>query len=112
MIVDINPLKPGKLEAYKAFVAIITGPRKKEFSDLLKRYGLKTAEVFYQKLGDREFVIVIHQAEDDALDRLSHFESSKNPYDIWFSQQLKTLHDFTGITNPHSELLFSFNAES
>ena len=50
-IVDTIPLKPGKLEAYKKFTAEITGPRQKEFADLLNRYGLKTVNTSYQTIG-------------------------------------------------------------
>jgi len=37
----VHPLKPGKLKEYKEFCAEITGPGKREYGDLLKRYGLK-----------------------------------------------------------------------
>ena len=50
MIVDINPLKPGMLAAYKNFCKEITGPRQKEFADLLKRYWLSTANVYHHKI--------------------------------------------------------------
>jgi hypothetical protein len=43
----INPLRPGKLEEYKAFAAEITGPRGKKYDDLLKRYHLKTTRLIF-----------------------------------------------------------------
>lgn len=106
-LVYINPLKSGKLNEYKAFAAEITGPRKKEYTDLLKRYGLKTAKVYYHKLGSKEFVIVIHNAEDDATEKLANFPTSDHPHDRWFFEQLKNLHDF-GNGETQAELLFTF----
>ncbi len=103
----VNPLKPGKLKEYKAFSAENTGPRKREYMDLLKRYGLRNAKVYYHKMGNKEFVIVIHDAEDDALERLANFASSTNPYDRWFFEQLQKLHDFDG-SETQAQLLFSF----
>ena len=110
-IVDINPLKPGKLDAYKAFAAEITGPRKKEFADLLQRYGLKTVNAYYHKINDVDFVIVVHLAEDDARKRLENFNSSKNAMDQWFIEQLNEIHDFEPLNGkPQSSTpLFAFN---
>lgn len=101
----VNPLKPGKLSEYKAFCAENRGPRKREYLDLLHRYGLKNVKIYYQTLSGREFVIVVHDAEDDAVERLANFASSKNPYNIWFLEQLNRLHDFSGIEEPQAELL-------
>ncbi len=41
-LVYMNPLKSGKLEAYKKFIATFLGPRKAEYIDLLKRYDVST----------------------------------------------------------------------
>lgn len=105
-LVFINPLKPGKLKEYKAFSAENTGPRKQDYIDLLHRYGLRNVKVYYHKLEDKEFIIVLHDAEDDALERLKNFSSSTNSYDCWFKEQLENLHDLDD--NPHPELLFNF----
>lgn len=109
-ILYVNPLKKGKLKEYKEFSAQNTGPRKKEYIDLLKRYGLRNAKVYYHKLGGIDFVMVIHDAEDDALQRLEKFSESTNPYDQWFWQQLVHLHDFSHLEgDPRAPLLFSFD---
>ena len=110
-IVDICPLKPGKLAAYKAFAAEITGPRKKEFADLLKRYGLHTANTYYHKIGDTEFVVVVHVAEPDARKRLQSFGTSQNLMDQWFCKQLEMLIDHAPLNNggdQEAQLIFSF----
>ncbi len=105
----VIPLKPGKLEEYKAFTAENMGPRKKEYADLLKRYGLHFVKVYYHKLGEKEFVIVIHDTEDDAIDRLAHFSTSTHHYDRWFTEQLAKLHDFHDLKDGSlTECLLSF----
>lgn len=106
-IVFINPLKPGKLKEYKAFSAENTGHRKHEYIDLFNRYGLKNVKVYHHKLGDKEFIIVIHDAEDDAVERLANFSSSTNSYDQWFVEQLEKLHDLD--KESCAQLLFEFD---
>lgn len=106
-LVFVNPLKPGKLKEYRAFCAQNTGPRKREYLDLMKRYGIKNAKVYYHRVGEKEIVVVVHDAEDDALERLKGFASSTNPYDRWFVEQLQKMHDFSDGDN-QTEHLFSF----
>ena len=109
-LVFINPLKPGKLKEYKAFAAQITGPGREEYNDMLRRYGHLHTRVYYHNLGGREFVIVIHDSEDDVEARLAKFTTSAHPYDRWFMQQLNHLHDFD-IEAGKSELLFVYKTK-
>ena len=110
-LVDINPLKPGKVAAYKAFTDEINGPRRAEFMDLLKRYGLKSAEAYFHKIGDVDFVVVVHIIEDDARERLAHFGTSTHPMDQWFVKQLAELHDESPLNGAPREAkpIFSYN---
>jgi hypothetical protein len=105
----INPLKTGKLEEYKAFAAEITGPRRKEFVDLLRRYHLKTSEVWHHKLGDVEYVIVRHEVENNVADPLANWPTSTHPFDQWFQQQLNNLHDMEDVIPPN--LLFALDTQ-
>ncbi|MCB1107959.1 MAG: hypothetical protein KDK76_07690 [Chlamydiia bacterium] len=109
-ITFINPLKAGRLEAYKTFTEEILGPRREEYSDLMKRYGLKTAKVYSHALNGQEFIIVVHDAEDDAMERLSTFASSEHPFDQWFFKQLTELHEFEEGGDTLAKHLFSFEA--
>lgn len=108
-ILFVNPLKPGKLNEYKAFSAEITGPRRKEFVDLLKRYHLKTSEVWQHKLGDIEYVIVRHDVEEGVTNPLENWLTSTHPFDQWFQQQLLNLHDMNNVIPPN--LLFSLDTQ-
>jgi len=107
-ILFINPMKPGKFGEYKAFVAEITGPKKSEFMDLLKRHHLNTSEVWHHQLGNLEYVIVYHEVDDNAPDPLASWASSSHPFDKWFQEQLNNLHDMEGVKLP--ELLFHIDA--
>ncbi|HSX25881.1 MAG TPA: hypothetical protein VLE89_02605 [Chlamydiales bacterium] len=86
-------LKPGVHAAYRLFAAEITGPRKQEYTSLLKRYGLKSTKVWYQTFGDREYAMIFHEAQDDALDRLKTWSSSTHPFDLWFGKQLANFYE-------------------
>jgi len=101
------PLKPGMLNAYKAFAAEITGPRKKEYSALLKRYGLKNGKVWHQKFGAKEYVMVYHEAENDVHERLKSWSSSTQPFDVWFRGELDKCYE-DAMAEAH--LLFEFEA--
>lgn len=106
-ILFINPLKPGKLNEYKKFAAEITGPRRKEFIDMLKRYHLRTSEVWQHKLGEIEYVSVRHEVEKGITDPLANWLTSTHPFDQWFQQQLLNLHDMENMTPPN--LLFALD---
>ena len=96
-IVDIVPLKTGHMEAYQAFLAKLAGPRHAAFVDMLERYGLKTADVYFHTVAGVPFAIVTHLAEDDARIRLEKFASSTHPMEQWFCEQLAALHDFAPL---------------
>lgn len=106
-LVFINPLKSGKLEEYKKFSATNIGVKQKDYTDLLKRYGLKNAKVYYHVENQKESVVVVHDAEDDAIAKLANFPSPDYPYDKWFLEQLNDLHPTT--ENNQAQLLFEFN---
>ena len=108
-ILFVNPLRPGKLEEYKVFAAEITGPRRKEFIDLLKRYRLKTSEVWVHQLGDINYVIVRHEVENAIANPLANWLTSTHPFDQWFQQQLSRLHDMEAVIPPN--LLFALDTQ-
>ena len=95
------------LASYKAFTAEITGPRKKEYSALLRRYGLRNCKVWHQKFGAKEYVIVCHEADNDTHERLKSWPSSTHPFDVWFREQLNKCYE-DAMEEAH--LLFEFEA--
>lgn len=109
-IVFINPLKEGKFKEYKAFSEHNIGPGKKEYNAFLKKLGLHDARVFHHTINGKEYIVVMHEAEDDSLDRISHLANSKDPYDRWFMEQLYKLHDFDGSDTQCREM-FTFKVK-
>ncbi len=109
-ICDVIPLKAGKLEAYTKFVGEFTGPRKKEYSEMLARYGLRTVDVFLHQINGVDFVMVVHQADLDAREKLRNFTSSNHPMEKWFVEHLTNFHYFEPLNGKpqSSEKLFSF----
>jgi Family of unknown function (DUF6176) len=103
------PLKPGKLADYKAFAAEITGPRRKEYTALLKRYGLKSGKVWHQQFGTKEYIIVYHEVEDDARERLKLWSSSMHPFDVWFREQLDKCY---AAAMEEAHLIFEFDPQT
>lgn len=94
------------MDAYKKFTAEITGPKKKEYKDLLHRLRMKTTKVWYTKVAGKDYVFVIHDAEDDVLERLKEWDVSTHPFDIWFREELKKYYE--NFTEP-VHLLFQFD---
>ena len=110
-IVLINPLKPGKLDAYKMFMAEIIEDHKAEYSDMLGRYGLKTSKVYYQNFNGTEFVVVIHEIEPYASERLPGWATSTHPFDLWFKEKASEFYDFECAKNAgQPQVVLSFNA--
>ncbi len=93
-IIFVNPIKPGKLNDAKKFMEVFMGPRKAEYIDLLKRYGLKNAKSYYHKIGTTEFAVVIHEVEAGKEHLVNDWPISTHPFDIWFKEELAKIHDF------------------
>lgn len=100
-------LKPRTLDTYKKFVAEIMGPRNQEYKELLKRYGIRTTKVWHEKVAGRDYVMVMHEAEDDSLERLEDWESSTHPFDLWFEERLNQCYET--LSEP-ADVLFQFDA--
>ena len=109
-IVDLIPLKQGKLEAFQKFLAESIGPRRKEYCEMLARYGLKTTDVYLHKIKDVDVVIVVHQADSDAREKLKNFSTSDHPTEKWFAEELSKLFYFEPLNGEPQEAksIFSF----
>lgn len=81
--------KPGGLEIFKKFIRTITTQKVKEYDTFLKRYGMHSAKSWFLTINGIDFGFLFHEAENDAMERLKHFEASKHPFDLWFAEQLK-----------------------
>ncbi len=103
----VVPFKEGRVDAYRKFAEVITGPKKREYADMLRRLGLKSTRVWIQALGGKEYAVVYHDAEEKAADHLKHWMVSTHPFDVWFREQLAGFYE--GPIEP-SQHLFDFEA--
>ena len=93
------PLKNGKKDDYKAFIAECMGPKKSEYQDLLKRYGLNNVKTWLHNLNGTDYAMFTHDMDDDAEKRLEGWTSSTHPFDQWFDKNLRDCYDYDGFEN-------------
>ena len=93
------PLKKGKTADYKAFLNECLGPKKNDYEDLLRRYGLNTVKIWIHTLNDKDYAMFIHEMSDDAAKRLEGWASSTHPFDQWFNKQLHDCYDIEDINH-------------
>jgi len=93
------PLKKGKTENYKAFLKECLGPRRKEYEELLQRYGLNTVKIWIHTLDGKDYALFIHEMDEDAGKRLEGWAKSTNPFDQWFDKNLRDCYDIKDMSN-------------
>lgn len=84
---------PGRTEAVREFAAAVMGPKRSEYAKALKRQGVKNESWFLQKTPQGE-MIVVHFEADDVEKAFRVQAKSKDPFDVWFKQQVKSV---TGV---------------
>ncbi len=87
------PLAADKLDAWEAWAAELSGPRKAEFDDMNARHGLTEHRAYLQPTPDGNFlVLVIHEGPGgDGF--VANVASSDNPFDQWFAGSIVELHE-------------------
>lgn len=93
------PLKDGKKDTYMAFLAECMGPKKNEYKDLLKRYGLNSVKIWTHTFNNKDYAMFIHEMDDNAAELLAGWSTSTHPFDQWFDKHLKDCYDFDGLEN-------------
>lgn len=95
----VMPLKEDKTEAYKAFLKECLGPKRKDYKDLLMRYGLNTVKIWIHTLNGKSYAMFIHEMDDDAAKRLETWSKSTHPFDQWFDKHLRDCYDIPNMEN-------------
>lgn len=85
------PVLPGKLDAWKAMINEIKGPRRKEYQATRKKMGVKRERVWLQHTPQGDFVVVSFEAKD-ATKLFERIAASKEPFDLWFLAQIGEVH--------------------
>ena len=93
----VMPIKKGQTEAFKNFMAECLGPKKKEYADLLMRYGLNNCTMWTHTLQGIDYAMFTHDMDDDAAEKLNQWPDANHPFDIWFDQNLKACYDFEAL---------------
>jgi len=91
----VFPLKAGKTEEWRAWVAEILGPRRSEYEAFSRRVGLRTQRAYLQHTPQGDQAIIYLEGED--LQRtFQHLRTSQDPFAVWVRQ--RTIDIFDGVT--------------
>ena len=99
------PLAADKLDAWEAWTAELTGPRKDAFDDMNRRLGLEEHRSYLQPLPDGNFLVLVIAEGPGADSFLDSVAASDHEFDQWFSESVADLHgmDPSGETPPMAE---------
>lgn len=84
------PVLPGKGEEMRSFARAVLGVRRAEFDASQQRHGAVGERWYYQQTPQGEIVIVCIDGKDP-LASLGAFSASRDPFDLWFKQQVQGL---------------------
>lgn len=85
------PILPGKLEAWKASIAEIYGPRMADFRRSRERLGISRELAALVQTPQGDFASIFLEAEDLAV-VFEGLATSNDPFDVWFRQNAAELH--------------------
>jgi len=96
------PIKPGKEESWKAWVAELTGARKADFDALNERMGLTTHAAWLQTNPDDSQLAVVVLDGPGASEFLGKLATSDHELDAWFRSSVEDIHpmDFSAPPPP------------
>ena len=86
------PIKPGKLDAWDAWMNDLKGPRKAEFEDMNSRHGLTTHAAWLQSTPDGNQMVVVVFDGPGAGTFMQNVATSDNEFDAWFRSNVEDVH--------------------
>ena len=89
--VTIAPIRPGRVEEWRGFVAELQGSRRIEWVQSQRRRGI-TRQVISLSHGDVIAAVIYTESADPGEARRLLAESG-DPFDEWFRSRLADLHD-------------------
>jgi hypothetical protein len=91
MIVFALPLAPDRIEAVRAFVAELLGPRRAAFEASWRAKGITREQAWLQRTATGALVLVALDADD--LPRALHaIATSADPFDEWYRQRVREVY--------------------
>jgi LmbE family N-acetylglucosaminyl deacetylase len=92
------PILPGKTEAWHRFVAELKGPRRAEYRAARRRLGVRE-RIFLQQSPQGDLVIITVEGAD-LVAAFSAFIGLRDPFTLWFLEQMRELHGYDLHTPP------------
>jgi hypothetical protein len=109
----VFPLRAGKTEEWRAWIAEILGPRRSEYEAFSRKHGIKTQRAYLQRTpqGDQA---ILYLEGDDLQRTFQHLRTAQDPFTIWVRQRTKDLFDGVDLTQiePGSLSHYVFEAPS
>ena len=102
----VLPILPGKKEQWTTFHEELSGPRRAEYEDCLRRIGVTRHSVHLQETPNGEMVVVYVEA-DDLQRAFGELGASQGAFEVWFRQQALETEgiDLTqGMANPPTQI--------
>jgi hypothetical protein len=99
------PIQQGYLAAWEAFMAELNGPRRPEFNDMNRRFGVTDHRTWLQRTPDGDPMAILVHGGPGSEAFMSKLAVSENLFDIWFCGSLEETHgiDFDRLTLPLAE---------
>jgi hypothetical protein len=87
------PILAGKGDTARSFMAGLDGQRASEYAESERRIGIEKELWFISSLAEQE-LLVAYMETGDFESALAQFSGSRDPFDMWFKEQLA---DATGL---------------
>jgi hypothetical protein len=84
------PIAPGKTEDWKRFIAELNGARRADF--VASRKGIRARERTFLQPTPMGDLVVVTLEGDNPAQAFGKFVSSKDPFTLWFLEQVKDVH--------------------
>lgn len=96
-VLFVVPIKSGKTATYKDFIKECLGPKRKEYKDLLVRFGCNTMQMWIHSISGKDYAMFTHELSENAAELLQGWSKSTHPFDQWFNRQLRDCYDIIDL---------------
>lgn len=91
--VRVLPIRPGKTEQCKRFIAELTSTHATKFAASQQAEGITEEHFFLQADGTGDVLIVYNNGDPIKRERMRQVRaSSDDPFDVWFREQFREVH--------------------
>jgi len=81
------PVLPGQADAARTFMGELESTQRSSYADSEQRIGIDKELWFMSDLGDRDLLVAYMESGDFGR-ALEQFSGSRDPFDMWFKEQL------------------------